>query len=491
MRASRILSLAALIALVGCDGDGDGEREGDSRKGGSVTIGTSAVPRVLDPALASDPLALEAIWLVYTPPVTYRHAEGADGTELAPGLARRLPEVSEDGLTYTFRLRDGLRYSNGAPVRAGDFERAVNRVREMGSPHAHLYAGIEAIEADDGSGRISVTLKQPDPTFSYVLALPSSAPVPNGASAKDLSRNPPPGVGPYRIEGVRAGKRVVLVRKRRFRLGDIPGGNADRIALTRFGARGEQAEAVMAGRLDLTQETPPAELLPDIRARYKDSYKEEPTASSLALRPDSFSPPFDDERVRRAVSEALDGAKLARLYRGLLEPSCNFLPEPVAGYARLDPCPYGDRDEPPDLIRARELVEESGAQVAPVSVSADPAAAPPAVKRYVVRTLRKIGLRAASDGVGATIRVERTAPLVAHPAAFLASFASPALLTEPSPDDQEKAWAAVDKRVVEEALASPLGSERRPVFLSERLDAANCFRFHPVFGVDLTSLCLR
>lgn len=481
--------MAVLAALTGCDGDG--EPAGDARKGGSIRVGASAVPVVLDPALASDSVALQAVWLVHTSPVTYRRAEGAEGTEIAPGLARRLPEVSEDGLTYSFRLRNGLRYSNGAPVRAGDFERAVSRLRRMRSPHAPLYAGIETIESDDRSGRVGVTLSRPDPTFPYVLALPSSAPVPRGTASKDLSAKPPPGVGPYKIGSVRPGERVVLVRKRRFRLGDVPPGHADRIVLTSFGAPASQTEAITAGTLDLMQEVPPAELLPDIRAKYTESYREEATASTVALRPDPTAPPFDDERVRHAVSEALDLAKLGRLYRGLLEPSCNFLPESIPGYVKLDPCPYGARDEPPDLIRARALVEEAGAMVAPVSLMADPAETPPEVTRYVLRTLRKIGLRATAGGSGAEIRLERTAPLVAHPAAFLSRFASSALLAEPSLEETEKAWAAVDERVVDEALASPLGSERKPAFLSDRLDAANCFRFHPVFGVDLASLCLR
>jgi peptide/nickel transport system substrate-binding protein len=484
-----ILGLAFLAAFSACDGDG--EPAGDARRGGSITVGASAIPPVLDPALASDPVALQAMWLAYTSPVTYRRAEGAEGTELAPGLARRLPEVSDDGLTYSFRLRSGLRYSNGAPVKAGDFERAVSRVRRLRSRHARLYAGIETIEADDRTQMVSVTLRSPDPTFPYVLALPSSAPVPRGTPSKDLSAKPPPGIGPYRIGSVRPGERVVLIRKRRFKLADIPPGHADRIVLTRFGPPGSQAAAITEGTLDLMQEPPPAELLPDMRAKYKDSFREETTASTLALRPDATSMPFDDERVRRAVSEALDPAKLVRLYRGLLEPSCNFLPAAIAGYATLDPCPYGDRDEPPDLIRARELVEEAGAQVAPVSLRADPEAAPPGVTRYVLKTLRKIGLRAAPGGSGAELRLERTAPLVAHPAAFLSPFASPALLAEPSLEDTKEAWAAVDERVVEEALASPFGSERRPAFLSDRLDAANCFRFHKVFGVDLASLCLR
>ena len=190
------------------------------------------------------------------------------------------------------------------------------------------------------------------------------------------------------------------------------------------------------------------------------------------------------------MSEALDGAKLERLYQGLLEPSCNFLPESVAGYSRLDPCPYGAPDEPPDLIHARALVEESGAGWPGRRCGRSGRGT---ARCGAVRHSNAPQDRPAGDArwAGAPIYLERIAPLAAHPAAFLGPFASPALLAEPEAEEVQRAWAAVDERVVEEALAAPLGTERRPAFLSDRLDAANCFSFHPVFGVDLTSLCLR
>jgi peptide/nickel transport system substrate-binding protein len=419
-----------------------------------------------------------------------------------PGLARALPEVSDDRLTYTLRLRRGLRYSNGAPVRAGDFERTVERVRELRSPLAPLYAGIRSIDADARSGRIRVTLTRPDPAFSHVLALPSSAPLPRGTRAKDLSARPPPGLGPYRIAEVREGKRVVLARVRDFHLGELPAGHVDNIALVSAGAPARQARAVIDGQVDLMQDAAPTDLLPEIRSKYSDRYREDPTTSTVALIPDSAAPPFDDPAVRAAVSESLDGETLVRLYKGLLESSCNLLPEAVEGYRPLDPCPYGDRDEPADLVSAHERIEEAVAEGAPVSVRAGPGT-PPVVARYVVRALRKIGLDATFRGsAGARLRLERVASLVAHPEAFLGPIARSTLDAqlseavaegiEPSESEEaDDAWSSADERVVTEAYAIPLGTERRPIFVSERMDAENCARFHPVFGMDLSSLCLK
>jgi hypothetical protein len=98
--------------------------------------------------------------------------------------------------------------------------------------------------------------------------------------------------------------------------------------------------------------------------------------------------------------------------------------------------------------------------------------------------------------------VRRFAPLVEHPLAFrepfrdavldaeLADTVAAGTLAETS-EEAGDAWAAADRHVVEEGYAAPIGSERRPTFLSERLDIENCFRFQPLFGVDLSSLCIR
>jgi peptide/nickel transport system substrate-binding protein len=488
--------LAAVIGLPGCMGGGD--QGGSARDGGSIGVGVSALPKTLDPALATEPEELQLLWLVHTPLLTYKRANGREGMQLVPALADNLPKVSEDGLIYRLSLRPGLTYSNGATVRPGDFERAVDRVRALRSPLARLYDEIVTIEANAKTGAIAITLAQPDPSFPYLLALPSSAPVPRGTPQTDLSRRPPPGIGPYRL--VRSEARVALLRTRGFVLSGVSPGHVDRITLLRPRPPLQQVQAVITGRLDLMQEPAPLDLLPEVRSKYADRYREDTTASSLALVPDTGAPPFDLPAVRRATGVSLDPQTLTRLYAGLLEPSCNLLPDMVRGYRRLDPCPIGDLDEPPDLPKAKQEIDDAGADGALVSVVADPGV-PRAVERNVVQTLRKIGLAASTRRDAATIRVRRLTPLVAHPAAFLEPVTGGVFDTDlretvdeatlpESAEQGDDAWAAADRLVVEKGYAAPFGSERRPAFLSERLDIENCFRFQPLFGLDLSSLCI-
>src|SRR5688500_20381031 len=115
-------SAACAGGLAAC-GDSDSDSGGgNATKGGAITIAQTSQPDYLDPALSYTVNGWEPMWLVYTPPVTYARAEGQAGTELIPGVAEELPEVSQDGRTYTFTIRDGLPYANGPPVKPSRVE---------------------------------------------------------------------------------------------------------------------------------------------------------------------------------------------------------------------------------------------------------------------------------------------------------------------------------------------------------------------------------
>jgi hypothetical protein len=248
------------------------------------------------------------------------------------------------------------------------------------------------------------------------------------------------------------------------------------------------------------QDTAPLDLLPEVRSKYSDRYREDPSASTLVLEPDLNVPPLDDPDVRVAIGQSIDDKRLVRLDEGFLEPSCNVLPKAVPGYKQADSCPFGDRDNPPNLVAATKAIKQAGADGARIGVHAGPDV-PPVIARSVADTLRKIGLRASLGGRGAPLRVALLAPLVPHPSAFLRPFATrstDAKLTASIEDaeaaqggDADDAWAAADARVVDQAYAIPLGMPTYPTFLSERIDTEDCTRVSPVFGLDLAALCLR
>ncbi|HYN90780.1 MAG TPA: ABC transporter substrate-binding protein, partial [Thermoleophilaceae bacterium] len=90
-------------------------------------------PDYLDPAMSYTVNGWEPLSTVYTGLVAYKRAEGEEGSQLIPGLAQELPKVSEDGTTYEMTLRKGLKFSDGTPVKASDFERTIQRVLNLES----------------------------------------------------------------------------------------------------------------------------------------------------------------------------------------------------------------------------------------------------------------------------------------------------------------------------------------------------------------------
>ena len=527
--ASCLAAAAACLSLAACAGDGDGDSGGNARKGGSITVGATRAPDALDPAVARTAEAREALWLVYTPPLTYRRSEGAKGTELIPGVAEELPTVSEDRERYTFTIREGLRYSNGARVRASDFEHTIKRVLRL-EAGAALFRGIEGapeyldgarddadipgIEVNDRARRITVDLSRPDPTFANKLATTFAGMVPRGTPIEDRTRRPPPGVGPYRITRV-SSSQFVMAQVRGFELPDVPEGNVQRITTRVVGSESRQTRAVIDGRIDYMQGSPPVELLPDIRSKYKDRFREQPKLSTSYFFLNERTPPFDRERVRKAVSYALDKQALMRLHAGRLEPGCNLLPPGLPGYRRIDPCPYGDPRLSGDPERARQLIEDADEEGKEVTVLTDDAANHRAIGRYLSGLLDKIGFAArlrvvpaasyrarAARGRGAQIGLGTFEAELPHPLPYFRLLGRNVIDTtlderiaelaeEPEVDEAADGWAELDRRVVDKAYVAPFGFEKAGTFLSERMDAENCARFHRVYGNDYSGFCLR
>jgi len=515
----KLAGLLAALALVvaGCSPGGEPD-PGDARVGGSVSVALAFPPDSLDPAVAASPTALQALMLVHTPLLTYARTEGAAGTQLVPGLAADLPEVSADGRTLTLQLREGLHYSDGRRVRASDFESAIKRALRLNTHALDLFgnirgarhyarsllagAGIAGISADGRTGEVRIDLRRPDPGFAYSLAAPMAAPVPAGIPMLDQTPRPPPGVGPYRFLAPRPGTEFVLERRRGFRLPGVPAGLVDEVAGEVIDDPDAQSRAAIDSRVDVAEGESPVDLIPRIRSDLKSRYEEHPTLALDYLAMDVSRPPFASVEMRRALSYAINEAALDRLSGGFLEPACNVVVPQVVGFRALDPCPYGEREDNSDLVRARELVQDAARRPPRVTVSAHGRRAA-ALERYLVRTLDKVGFRARpartpSERGAAQVSFARVEPGLPLPGRYLEIVDDgvldrriDSLEREAPPRDSAEGWATLDQDVVEAAEVVPYGVETVGVLMSERMDVENCSRYHPVFGLDWSSLCLR
>lgn len=546
MRSFLVTLTLALTAAVagGCGSSSDGDEASSGKSGGSITIAQGSQPDALDPALAYTSNSWEPLWLVYTPPLTYRRAEGTEGAQLIPGVAEARPEISTDGKTYSFKIRDGLKYSNGAAVKASDFEHSVKRVLNLESGGTYLFEGIvgatdyieagdpdgdiKGIETDDKTGEVTIELTAPDGTFDNVLATTFAAPVPSSTPFENESKNPPPGVGPYEITKVVPNREFTMQQVKGFDIPDIPKGNVETITTKIVKSPARQAEDVIAGELDYMQDAPPTDLAAEIKAKYSDRYKEWPTLSSNYFFLNQDLPPFDDEKVREAVNVALDSTAIARLFGGRLKPTCSLVPEGIPGHADPADCPYGDPNGPGDVEKAQQLIEEAGAEGEKVTVYANNDTNRPQIGEYYTALLNDIGLDADLKVVDGAVyfntignaKTKAQTGLVSwfadfpHPGTFMQQIDGTTiqptnnpnpgnvddpeinkgiaeLLQEPDLDAVADRWAELDQRAIDKSFVAPYGSEELTTFLSDRMDFENCSIVHPLYGNDYSSFCLK
>lgn len=536
--------VVSAVALGACGGDGGrdcADPEAGNDPACEVAVGFSAFPNSLDPAEAYTTDGLQALWNVYTGLLTYRRAEGPEGTEIVPGLAERMPAVSADGRVYRLRLRAGLRYSDGTAVKASDFEHAVKRVVRRASfgtdffltiAGAETYAksgrasgDISGIVADDRTRDITVRLAQADGRFPNILATTFAGLVPGDTPFRDLTSDPPPGVGPYRLTEVDGRRAYRLVRVPSFDVAGIPEGRVPSIAV-RVAERRRLTQATIRNRVDVMGDAPAPDQLRRVRARHADRYREIVANSTTYLYLNEQIAPFDDPRVRQAANLATDQSGFARLFGGLLTPTCNLLPPGVPGFRKLQPCPSGDPGAAPDLQRARVLIRQAGARGRRVQVWGSDQPEFKASVEAFADVLSQIGLKATPRAVteeryfatfgdaslGVQAGILQFAQDFPHPSNFFQLVASrsipggqnPGFVRDGAIDrtlrDVDRApaeaaradAAAIDRRIAEQAHIVPLGNGRTTVFLSERMEAGReCSRVHPVYLLDYTSLCLK
>jgi YVTN family beta-propeller protein len=402
-------------------------------RGGTLRVETGPVSECgcLDPLAVVTASGLQLDDLVYDGLVAYRRVGGPAGAMLVGDLAEAVPRPTDAGRTYVFRLRPGVRFSDGHLVNPSDvrssFVRAFKVNRETVFPLYSTIAGAgscgsggrcdlsHGIVADDSAHTVTFHLTAPDPNLLYTLALPWAFVVPRH-SPLTIARRPLAGTGPYRIASYQppspdkavhghAGQ-LVLVRNRRFRVfapDATPDGYPNRIAVTVGVPAVQQVGAVTLGAADAA--TSLFDLPPRLLARLGTRFASQLRADSLGETEYEFLntrvPPFDRLDARRALNEAVDRAHLVRLLGGpgAASATCEILPPGFPGYRPY--CPYGRTPSPagtwtgPDVARARRLVAASGTRGERVRVWAPTDHR--GVASYVARVLRRLGYRASTE----------------------------------------------------------------------------------------------
>jgi peptide/nickel transport system substrate-binding protein len=335
--------------------------------------------------------------------LSYSGTPGTEGgNDTLPDLAADQPVISEDGLTYTFTLKDGIMFGDplNRPIVAEDFVTALNRVADpeassggywfyyagvvkgfqeaYDDPKLEEVSGIKAI--DDKT--LEFTLEEPIGAFPFLLAMPAMAPLPAElvkAHPKDIGQFLVSS-GPYQWEGMEGldiegdtpptgmdiGKSYVLVRNPAYDAAtdDLRPAYLDRIEVQVGGQTQDLLDKVEKGTIDLclscggtatTLQTYHGD--PALEERIKIYPSDAISYTGLNV----FQPPMDDIHIRKAVNWVIDRASLQRLIGGpdQGEITSHFIPPSMLDGLGQDYNPYGTPDERGDVAKAMEEIKLS------------------------------------------------------------------------------------------------------------------------------------
>jgi oligopeptide transport system substrate-binding protein len=343
--------------------------------------------KILDPAYISDAADVQLLLQLYAG-LTRLDERG----EVYPSLASGW-EISDDGLTYEFAIRDDLAFSDGTPLTAADVRRSWLRLLdpETGATAPDVLsviagaeerlageAGEEAvgIEAPDADSLL-VTLRHPASYFLEIVATPATFVVPPAADDSDNWQSPVAfvGSGPYVVDGTE-GADLVLRANERYVAGPPPideirwMASVEGSPVTAFGDG--SVDLVSVAGWDATWIAYDADLGPHL-------YAAEPnTVSYFGF--DTTEPPFDDERVRRALSLALDRDRLVPLAEGDASASAPSIVPPAIWPEGFAPSADADPDEAKELLRQAGYADP--AELGPIVVNGTGLGVEPAVAAW-------------------------------------------------------------------------------------------------------------
>jgi hypothetical protein len=380
------LALAGTIALSGCGG---GSKSAKKVSGKILTIEMGPEVESIDPALNTTNDG--ANYLTYLFDNLLRTDK--DG-KVVPSLAQKY-EVSDDGLTWTFHLRDGLKWSDGSDFTANDFVYSWQRMvdPDVAAPYAETVLGMvegydEAIGKPDENGNQTTTpditklrveapddktfvvhMSHPTPYFDKLATFPALSPV-----KKDVVEAKPDGwtldpktyisTGPFKLAEWKSGSYLMLEKNENYWNKDAV--KLDGIKCLLMGDQNAAFSAYEAGDALMIKDIPTQEIT---TLQKRPDYRLDPQIGTYFIDLNNTLDEFKDAKVRQALSLALDRKYISEtITAGTYTPAKGFVPQGVSDwdgsswYDHLtDPSVYINVDDyQGNLAKAKELLKEAG-----------------------------------------------------------------------------------------------------------------------------------
>ncbi|MEV4555682.1 ABC transporter substrate-binding protein [Kitasatospora sp. NPDC049285] len=526
--------------------EGNGIVGGTPVKGGTLTILSNQDFDQLDPARNwTMPVMDVGVRMLYRTLTTFKAAPGAEGLKIEPDLATDLGTPSDGAKTWTFHLKDNLKYEDGTAITADDIKYNVERsfspelpggpdyaVRYLNAPAGYQgpltgqRLGKEAIEVPDAK-TIVFHLKRPVAEFGYTVTLPTFSPVPKAKETGANYSNHPVSSGPYKIESYDRGKRMVLVRNTNWDAASDPVRKAypDKIVVDQTLKGTGIADRLIADQVDdknaisYVDLTPSkiSEVLtnPDVKKRLIS----ENAGCTTKLDMNTTKAPFDNPKVRLAIQYAVDKEAVAAAMGGpaFNDIATTYLPPVLTAGNPIDHFmikPSGDPDKAKALLTeaglgggfATELVTSTGGKAQAEAIQAG-------LKRVGVDvTITTVDPTAVNSIIGDKdkqpgLAAQGWCPDYPSAATFLpmifdgrqikdkgnqgdiTRFNDPEVNAEldriAGMEDLQKAnqaWLALDAKVMDASPAVPMVWQKKPVLVGSNIAGAYA---HPVWAGQL------
>ncbi|MET9895577.1 ABC transporter substrate-binding protein [Streptomyces sp. NPDC006465] len=387
--ASVSLVVAAGAAACGPEDNDAKSSGGDSRphKGGTLTVLNSNPQSDFDPARLYTSGGGNVPSLVFRTLTTRNREDGAAGAEVVPDLATDTGRPSKNATVWTYTLKKGLKFEDGTPITSADIKYGIERsfAAELsgGAPYLRDWLiggadyqgpykdkkGLDSIETPDEL-TIVFHLNKPEGEFPYLATQTQFTPVPKAKDKGTKYEEHPVSSGPYKVvKNENDGERLTLERNTYWSAStdaerkaypdsiDVRSGLDSSVINQRLSSsQGADATAVTTdtnlGPAELAKVTGDKELASRVGTGHF-GY-----TNYIAFNPKVK--PFDDPKVRQAISYAIDRSSVINAAGGssLAEPATTYLPNQKSfGYAPYDLFPAGESG---NAAKAKELLAQAG-----------------------------------------------------------------------------------------------------------------------------------
>ena len=499
-----------------------------------------------DPAVAYWTTSWQLEYATCAKLLNYPDRPAPAGSRLVPEVAQSLPLVSRDGTRYTFRIRDGFRFSppSNERVTAHTFKYSIERslsprlrwpalfAKDIVGVRAYRMGRAQHISGVVARGNtLTIELTRPSRDLPARIAMPFFCAVPIGTPADRNGLRAIPSAGPYYVSSYTPKRQIVVRRNPNYR-GPRPR-RLDEIVYT-LGIADTQAVAqIETGRTDYAADGIPPVAVSRLAARYgagsarakagRERYFTEPSLGVAYLALNTSRPLFANADVRKAINYAIDRPALARQHSAtsfaLGEPTDQYLPPGVPGFRDVHIYPLRG----PDVATAKRLAAGRGGHAVLYTCNVAPC---PQQAQIVQTNLKAIGidvevkkfpyavlgekvstrgepfdiflngwimdyadpsnlLNNLFDGTGIKARHNNDVAYFDDPA-YNRKLETAATLAGP---ERYRAYGTLDVELARDAAPLvAIATTAHRDFFSARI---GCHTYQPVYGFDLAALCLK